>query len=132
MPPVANPQSPLADSPWFYVLAFSLTALLAVVIISPKYGRRQSAMDRNFQARTRVAEKQADGNNSAAPARKGQVADQHGYSTPDDTLVPLWPLAAILIVVALFATYMLRRGRRALPATAGTSAKPPPREGLSP
>lgn len=127
-----HPRPPITDSPWFYVLAFSLTALLAILVISPKYGRRQSAMDRNFQARTRVAEKQVAGNNSTAPPRKDHVADQHGYSTPDDTLVPLWPLATILILIALFATHMLRRGRRALPAATGPSAKPPPNESHSP
>jgi hypothetical protein len=33
-------------------------------------------------------------------------------ATPDDTLVPLWPLAVILLVAALVAYYMLRLGRR--------------------
>jgi hypothetical protein len=30
---------------------------------------------------------------------------------PGSTLVPLWPLAAMLLLVALFAAYMLYRAR---------------------
>ena len=45
--------SPLTDSPWFWVLAFSLMALavLAVLVFSGKYGKRQTRLELQYQAR---------------------------------------------------------------------------------
>jgi hypothetical protein len=116
---IRNPKSPFTDSPWFYVLVFSLMALLALIVIGPKYGQRQSAMDRKYQARERIEDGRAARNNSGVEARNNDVADRRSFATPDDTLVPLWPLAVVLSAVALFATYMLLRGRGRL-ATASS------------
>jgi hypothetical protein len=109
---IRNPQSSVADSLWFYVLAFSLMALLALVVIGPKYGRRQSAMDRKYQARERIEEQRAAGNNPGDAARKDKVADRRPFATPGDTLVPLWPLAVVLVAIVLFALVMLLRSCR--------------------
>ncbi len=104
-------QLPITDSPWFYVLAFALMALLALAVIGPKYGHRQSAMERKYQARERIEEHREARSNSADDARMEDLAARRPYATPGDTLVPLWPLAAILVAVALFAAFMLNRGR---------------------
>jgi hypothetical protein len=109
---IRNPQSAFTDSPWFYVLAFSLMALLAIVVIGPKYGRRQSAMDRKYQARERIEEQRAAGNNPDGKKRNVELADHRPFATPGDTLVPLWPLAVVLVAIALFAFVMLIRGPR--------------------
>ncbi len=106
---IRNPKSPLTDSPWFYTLVFSLMALFALLVIGPKYGNRQSSLERNYQARTRVTEDMAR-NNSTGEARTNEVAEPRAYASPSDTLIPLWPLATILVLVALFAAFMLRRG----------------------
>jgi hypothetical protein len=102
---------PITDSPWFYVLVFSLMALLALVVIGPKYGRRQSALERKYQARERIEDARQARNISGTNSRTDELAARRRFATPGDTLVPLWPLAAILVVVVLFAGYMLRRGR---------------------
>jgi len=106
-----KPASPITDSPWYWVLLFSLMALLVLVVIGPKYGRRQSAMERKYQARERIEEQRAARNNPGDNARSDEIAARRQFASPGDTLVPLWPLAAIFVVVALFAVYMLRRGR---------------------
>jgi hypothetical protein len=108
---IRNPKSPVTDSPWFWVMMFSLMALGALVAIGGKYGRRQAAIERQYQARTRVAEQQASANNSAADARLNEQASARNFAAPDDTLIPLWPLAVVLILVSLFAAIMLARGR---------------------
>jgi hypothetical protein len=104
--------SPVTDSPWFWVLIFSLMALFILLLMGPKIGRRQAKIELKYQARERIAAEQESGNNLAPGVRSEEVADRKALATPNDTLVPLWPLAAILVVVALFSWVMLiRRGR---------------------
>jgi Flp pilus assembly protein TadB len=103
---------PLTDSPWFYVLVFSAMALFALLVIGPKYGQRQSRLERNYQARERVTERSSVSNKEDADTRKDQVAARRDYATPGNTLVPLWPLAMILGIITLFAGFMLRRAMR--------------------
>jgi hypothetical protein len=109
-----NSTQPVTESPWFWVLIFSLMALLALVAIGGKYGRRQANIEVEYQARERIDERTANaqGNNSADDSRTDELADRRAFASPGNTLVPIWPLAAILLVVALFATFMLVRGQR--------------------
>jgi hypothetical protein len=108
-----NDQQPprLSDSPWFYVFVFSLMAVVALIVIGPKFGRRQSVDERMFQARQLIEEQRAAGNNAAIEPRNDNSAEQRPFSTPGDTLVPLWPLAVVMLAIALFAGMMLLRGR---------------------
>ena len=59
----------VTDSAWFWILAFSLMALVALAATNGKYGRRQANIERQYQARERVAEKLAAENNPAAAER---------------------------------------------------------------
>ena len=97
---------PLTDSPWFWVLAFSLMALLALAVMNGKYGRRQSGEERKYQAVERIAagEKGSDASSEATNRRP--------YSTPGETLIPLWPLTLIMLVISVVALAMLFRERR--------------------
>ena len=45
--------------------------------------------------------------------------EQAGGATPGDTLVPLWPLAVVLLAIALIALVMLLRSRRRPSLSAG-------------
>ena len=103
MTPQARP--PLTDSPWFWVLAFSLMALLALAVLNGKYGRRQSREERKYQAAERIAAGERGFDASS------QAANRRPYSTPGETLIPLWPLALILLVISVVALAMLRRER---------------------
>jgi hypothetical protein len=112
---IRNPQSPVTDSPWFWVLAFSLMGLLALVVIGGKYSRRQANIERNYQARERVAQRvtaeaQAENNSGAAP-RIGDLEAQRAYATPRNRLVPVWPLAILLTLVSIASAGMLYRRR---------------------
>jgi hypothetical protein len=104
-------RSSLTDSPWFWVMMFSLMALGALAAIGGKYGQRQATIERQYQARTRVAELRANENNSTDDTRTDQQTAPRDFATSGDPLIPLWPLAVVLVLVALFAGLMLVRGR---------------------
>jgi hypothetical protein len=38
-------------------------------------------------------------------------APQREFASPGDNLIPLWPLAAILVLISIFSVAMLSRGR---------------------
>ena len=83
-------------------MLFAVFGLAALVAIGGRYGRRQAGIERKYQARERVTQ---------AEVEQNSVQESRGYSDPDATLIPLWPLAIVLIVVALVASYMLwKRG----------------------
>src|SRR5947207_8719567 len=86
---IRNPQSPLTDSPWYWVLVFSLMALAALAAIGGKYGRRQANIERQFQARERIAEKKTAENN---PQGAERIDDQgrRPFATPGNNLITLW------------------------------------------
>jgi hypothetical protein len=90
-------QTHLTDSPWFWVLLFSVVALISLFAISGQYGKRQSRLERQYQARERIRTDAI-----GEPGRRE-------YSSADDTLVPIWPLAVVLGGVAVFAAVKLRR-----------------------
>jgi hypothetical protein len=103
--------APLTDSPWFWVLAFSLMALLALVAIGTKYGRRQTRLELQYQARERIAERRATANNPEAAERIDDQPDRREFVSPGDNLIPLWPLTLLLFLIAALSAVMLSRGR---------------------
>ena len=90
-------------------------ALAALAAISGKYGRRQANIERQYQARERIAEKQATENNPPGDARLNNSEARRPLATPGDQLIPLWPLAILLGLVAIVAAAMLFRASRAVP-----------------
>jgi hypothetical protein len=96
----ASTKPPITDSPWFWVILFSMVGLIALFTISGQYGKRQARLERQYQARERVMD-DAVGD----PTRRE-------YSTAETTLVPIWPLAAILVVASIVASALLRRDLR--------------------
>jgi hypothetical protein len=108
---IRNPKQPLTDSPWFWVLAFALVGLLALAVMSPKYGRRQANIERQYQARERVAERITAENNPDAAQRIDNLEARQPYVTTSEKLIPIWPLAVLLALVSLLAAVMLWRMR---------------------
>jgi hypothetical protein len=121
-----NDAAPLTDSPWFWVLLFSLVGLLALVAMSPKYGRRQANIERQYQARERVAEKITAENNSDVAARIDDLDAGRPYVvTTGEKLIPIWPLAVLLALVSFVAAAMLWRGRRGRGRLAAANSEQP-------
>jgi hypothetical protein len=100
----------ITDSAWFWVLIFCLMGLVALFAMHGKYSRRQANIERNYQARERVAEQVATENNSGEPDRMDHLEVRRAFATPDENLVPLWPLAVLLGLATVVASAMLYRG----------------------
>ena len=49
-------RTPITDSPWFWVYLFGTAALIALALLTPKYGPRQAQLEREFQGRQRAAQ----------------------------------------------------------------------------
>ena len=113
-----NEQSPITDSPWYWALAFSLMGLLALGVVgfSGKYQKRQAKIERQYQARERVAEKLTAENNSAGGERIDDLKARRPFATPGNNLITLWPLAVLLGIVAVAAATLLYRASRAVPS----------------
>lgn len=112
----APARPPLTDSAWFWALAFSLLALLALVAMSAKYGQRQSTVERKYQA----AERTAAGERGVEAS--SEQTGRRPFSMPGETLIPLWPLAFIMTAIALVSGIMLARTRRVRSPENGGSA----------
>jgi hypothetical protein len=96
----------LADSPWFWALAFAAMGLLGVWAISGKYDDRQKRVEARYEARERIAAKLPGGNAGADDS----TAPQAGYSS--ERRVPLHFLAGGLLIVSVVSLVMLARNVR--------------------
>lgn len=94
------PRSALTDSPWFWAYLFGAAALIALFAANTKFGPRQAQIEREFQARTRAAQKL----NGQEPS----IA----LSTPDQTLITLTPLWAVIAVITFVGWLFFWRSRR--------------------
>ena len=97
--------APITDSPWYWVLLFSLMGLVALGAISGQYGKRQARLERQYQARERIRDHALGDVAVGDPTRRD-------YSIADKTLIPIWPLAIPLGGVVVLAAVMLGREYR--------------------
>jgi len=80
---------PLTDSPWFWLYVFATAGVLSLVLIGPKFGARQSQLDRQFEGRRHITQLPAD------------VPGQRPYSSAVVREQSLRPLYVILTVAVL-------------------------------
>ena len=112
MPPA---RTPITDSPWFWVYLFGTAALIALALLSPKYGSRQAQIEREFQGRQRALQNQHGQTPSIA------------LSSPERTLISLRALYFGLAAITMGAwfvfwrTHLSRQGGLALPASPKTN-----------
>lgn len=123
-PPRQGP-APLGESPWFWIYVFGTAGLIALFLVSPKFGVRQSAIEREYQGRTRAAENLNGRDPSLA------------MSTPGNTLITLQPLffgVASITAVAWGIFWVSRRRaiQQAAEASSGLIEKSPPSRTSSP
>ena len=94
----------LTDSPWFWLLLFSLFALVMLHVIGGKYSLRQSQLERQHQGRQFAHQAATDGGDAS---RRVLV-----YSSPEELNIPLRPLRIVSIALIAVSTVMFVRGRR--------------------
>lgn len=90
----------ITDSVWWWVYLFCTAALVALVLMGPRYAARQSQIERKYQARQRAAQ---------------QLAGQEprtDLSSPEATAIQLWPLYVVLGLLFGFAWFNLIRTYR--------------------
>ncbi len=91
----SRPDHPL-ESPWFWLLVFSLMALVAVVLIGPKYMRRQARLEQKLEGRVRAQQPL-----ETRPAET-QLGERGGGENDIVTIAPLASFLGILVGVAWF------------------------------
>lgn len=97
------------ESPWFYIAWFSFFGAVVLFVAQEKYGQRQAGIERKFQARSRAATQAPQGEVDTPDAQSVLAR----YSSPDDTVIPLWPLGVLLGMLAMLsALFAYRAGRR--------------------
>ena len=96
----------IADSPWFWVALFLAAALVALVVIGPKYARRQRIIENKYRADQQRTEQPVSPPHEPA---NGQTTGD--TSTEPELLIPIEPLVALIAVLfaaALAALYWSR------------------------
>jgi len=101
-------QPPLTDSAWFWLLMFSTAAMLALLSIGPKYGRRQEGVERKYETRRETARRI----NELAAGGEGELRSSPVDPAERELLVPLWGLYACVGAVMLLSGWKLRRWRQ--------------------
>lgn len=90
------------ESPWFWLLVFSTMALVAVVLIGPKFMRRQARLEQKLEGRVR-AQQHFD-----VEAGKVPEGERGGG---ENEVVRVGPLAGFLGVLAAVAWFQWTRER---------------------
>jgi hypothetical protein len=98
----------MTDSPWFWVYLFGTAALIALALISPKFGPRQAQIEREYQGRTRATQ------------NLNGVEPDLAMSSAQRTLVTLRPLFLALAAITSLGWIVFwwtRRNPRETPRT---------------
>ena len=99
-------QRPVSDSPWFWLILFTASALAALVVVGPKYGYRQARLERMNNTREQMARR------AAGAAIETDDPDALVTELPRDaarrfTLGPLATVLALVLAVAAAAAGVL-------------------------
>ncbi|BBO35085.1 hypothetical protein [Lacipirellula parvula] len=100
---------PITDSPWLWFALFTAVGLAALLATGGKFGKRQASIENKYQARSAIAsgslEIKADGDGEK------RAVGTPNYSTPDNPVIPIWPLEIMLAVMFTGSLTMLLRER---------------------
>lgn len=107
---------PLTDSAWFWGLVFSLTALVAIGLIAPKFAIRQRQVEGRFLGRQAAADARAR-RAAGLPADDLAEGARDRDEVQQERIVPLWTLATAAAVAAAGSGCMLWRERRRPPVS---------------
>jgi len=92
-----QPRQPITDSPWFWAYLFGTAALIALALLTPKFGPRQAQLEREFQGRQRAAQNL----NGQEPS----IA----MSSAERTQITLRPLLLVLAAITMAAWFVFWR-----------------------
>jgi hypothetical protein len=107
-----EPERRIADSPWFWGLAFSLMALVGMGLIASKFDVRQRQIEGRFLGREQSARERERRAAGLEPVDLAAEARDREAVAPR-RIVPLWTLAAMAAAAAAGSGAMLWRELRA-------------------
>jgi hypothetical protein len=100
---------PVTDSPWFWAMLFCAAGAGILLLMAPRYSKRQTRLEMQYYARQEIARRQVEGVDAASPpGEEGETPPPAG----DALLIPLWPLGSLLAIAFVLSALMLRRSRR--------------------
>ena len=102
---------PLTDSPWFWLIVFSFSALGGLLAIAPKYAIRQAGVEQKNAAREAVARR----DRTAEPALEAPTETINFPGQRAPLRVPLWTLGVTIVVLLAaigLSAWQLRRARQ--------------------
>jgi hypothetical protein len=109
--------SAVTESPWFWGYLFGMFALVALSFAGPKFAARQAQLEQQFQGRER-----------ALQIREGEEPNME-LSTPENTIIKLWPLYAGLSATTVIAWVVFWWTRRMTSTVRGSGVLPTPSRG---
>ncbi len=108
--PVANAgRQPITDSPWLWFSLFTAVGLAALLATGGKFGKRQASIENKYQARSAIASGTLEIKDDGGGEKR--AVGTPNYSTPDNPVIPIWPLEILLGVIFVGSTAMLLRER---------------------
>ena len=114
--------SPITDSPWFWVMLFCAAGAGILLLMTPRYSKRQTRLEMQYYARQEIARRQVEGVDAASPpGEEGDARPPVG----DELLIPLWPLWSLLAIAFAVSALMLRRSRRQLQGASSHEPRAP-------
>lgn len=101
----------LAESPWLWGGLFAAMAILALVVVAPKYAQRQGRLEQRFENRIRTAQQQQQSAGDQDPLATGPAAEPMAPMRDARARTSLRPLLLVVLGL-LFASVMLLVLRR--------------------
>ena len=108
-----HPREPITDSPWLWAALFTAVGLSALLATGGKFGKRQANIENKYQARSAVASGELQVETEGSGEKRVSTVPE--YSTPEDPVIPLWPVELILGVICSVSVVMLLRQRLGMP-----------------
>jgi hypothetical protein len=102
-------KEPITDSPWFWFALFTAVGLAALLATGGRLGKRQANIENKYQARAAVARGAVTIEAEGSGAHRATKTPK--YSTPNEHVIPLWPLEIVLGLIFFGSLVMLLRPR---------------------
>lgn len=103
------------DSPWFWICLFSCAAAVALVVIGPKFEKREAQLEKKLYMREHLAQNHSQDAREAQRARDGNQVDSTSAvdqaAGDEELLKTTGPLIWILVAVGLGSWVMFLRSR---------------------
>jgi hypothetical protein len=105
-------------------MVFCAAGLLVLLVIWPKYVKRQSRLELQYHAGQEITRRRAEG---AAESREPGTEGATPPPAEGEPLISLWPLSAVLLMLLVVSAVMFRRGRRpqSLPTRQSSTGESP-------